>query len=139
MHTGVNLHNHPGPGSRHTSSSVQLCNTGSRVDRNDHIRNPAEFRKPLDLFRPNDLICDQDVANATFGHDLGLTDFRACDADCSRVYQALCERRHLDALGVRAPRHPSLSKCSRHPFNVSFERIEVDKQCGCIEFIHCQV
>ena len=139
MHTGVNLHNYPGPRSRHTSSPVQLCNTGSRVDRNDHIRNPAQFRKPRDLFLPNDLICDQDVANTALGHDLGFTDFRARDADCTRGYQALCERRHLDALGVRAPRHPCLSKCSRHPLNVAFERIEVDKQCGRIEFIHGQV
>jgi hypothetical protein len=103
------------------------------VHGNDDVGASSQIDKARDFLDAHDLVGDHDVADAGRGHDLGLGQLRAGDADRPRGEQALRDGRDLDALGVRSPRDAVLAARVGDARDVGIEDVEVDEQRGRVD------
>ena len=84
--------------------------------------------QPADLDRSDDLIGDQDVANARSGHHFGLTQLRARDSDRAGRELHVRNLRCLVRLRMRPPSDTMRTARGDDPRDVRFHDVQIDQE-----------
>ena len=102
----IELDQHIDMGREFLRRRSELLDVVRVVDAGRDARAPRQRRHTVELPRPDDLVADQNVADAAVHHDLGFRDFLAADADGTRAYLQVGDCGALVGLGMRPQAQP---------------------------------
>ena len=128
VHADVDFDYHPRATAARNRGEVEIAHVARVVDGDDDVGQLEEAHQPLDLGAADNLVRDQDVADAARGHDLGFAELGAGDAERAGRQQLVRQRRNLDGLGVRAPADTRLAARGGHARDVALHDIQVQQQ-----------
>ena len=133
VHAGVDLDHHAG---LRTSLDRRIADEPGALDAVHGAHDVdfgGELRQAAGLDRTDDLVGDEDVADAAGGVDLGLGEFGAGNADGARRDQAVCDGWRLVGLGMGSPGNLPLGQQAGDRRDVGIEDIEVHDEGGGVE------
>jgi hypothetical protein len=133
MHADIHLDDDPkvSPATLHRRTELQ--DMRRVVHRDDRIGVLSKLAQALHLCRSDDLVGDQDIAQAASGEHLGLTQLGTGHADRAGGEFLGDDLGRLLALGVRSPADTMRAAGLGQAGDIRFHEIEIDQQSGCVE------